>query len=530
LSNRRRASLLGALVLFSGSDFFAQIDTPPVPVEHDLGDLFLRISSSEAVVVGTVISVSGVPKKLSEAEIRRRTASEPGSARITVSLDDVIGGTLAEVRVDEVVCRQEDFFPSAASSLLKPGDIAFLFTPREEPTWQDGRRKEFVLQSNTYLLFFVPVDEPTRTRWRTLFQLAPTEGFYRPHQRSRGVVPLVPPDRGTDARSEAPVLDRVARLCRAARAGSIALKIAQLEQLAASGDPLLGREARLAIASLRAGLPPRQGGTSLGRSTGLSSQTAAVETSLPSVRSFYEAIARSPSEVPADKVVMDVTQQIPAASHSEVVAALPSILRAFNHENEAVKLAAAAGLIAVALRPDSASLLAAHVDLLAGGLASNNKRLRSTTLFVLGTMNPSPTGEVINLLIAYVGQPDGDPELQAGAIFPLARHAPENPDSLAAIRLFLGRPLALRTKIGALNGLGTSAVKDPHLIAMVTAALDDPEEQARFTAAQVLGRMGPLAVLQAEPNLRRIAGDGAQSEQVRMAAREALKTLEPSRP
>ena len=105
------------------------------------------------------------------------------------------------------------------------------------------------------------------------------------------------------------------------------------------------------------------------------------------------------------------------------------------------------------------------------------------------------------------------------------RLAPENPQVVAAIREFLSRPLDNTTRIGALNALGNPNVKDVGLVAMVITSLDDSDPGVRFTAAQVLWRMGKNAVLQGEPALQRLASDPKQPANVTAAAKEALKGI-----
>lgn len=147
----------------------------------------------------------------------------------------------------------------------------------------------------------------------------------------------------------------------------------------------------------------------------------------------------------------------------------------------------------------------------------------------MGALKPMPPPEVVPIFLTFLKRTDPDAQAQgAGIIFELVHIAPENLEVLAAIQEFLSRPsLDSKGKIDTLNALGTSRVKDAHIISMMITSLDDSDQGVRFTAAQALAGIGQSALQQAEPALQRLANDPKQPADVRAAAKEALQRLHP---
>ena len=73
-----------------------------------------------------------------------------------------------------------------------------------------------------------------------------------------------------------------------------------------------------------------------------------------------------------------------------------------------------------------------------------------------------------------------------------------------------------------LNAISDPRVKDPQIINMVIRFLDDSDQGVRFTAIQVLTRMGQHALLPAQPALQRLANDPKQPAEVKAVAMQAL--------
>lgn len=232
------------VALFSAHIAVGQIDTPMIPPEKDLGDLYKRGSASRLVVVGTVLKSEGVSKRLT-ASIREK---------MKTSLDAVYGGSLYTIRVEETLCRKEDFeIHPAVPKQPSPqsNQTVTLFVPRDEPLWHDGHQKESLLDGHRYLLFLVEPDQPKQKEWTNSFQLDPERVYYRAEERSRGVVPLTKPSRDNPTPKQPAVLEKVTKLCEALRPEQLADKLAALEKLMASGDPVLQKEAEAAANALR---------------------------------------------------------------------------------------------------------------------------------------------------------------------------------------------------------------------------------------------------------------------------------------
>lgn len=238
-----------------------QIDTPPVSPEKDLGDLFKRVSASRLVVVGTVAKSEGVSKRLSASDVNRMVKVQPDSKTAKTSLEGVVGGILHSISVEETLCRQEDFEVRPATTTRRQPEslqTVLLFVPHDEPLWQQGYQKESLLEGHRYMVFLVEPNEKKQIEWTDSFQLAPKHVYYRAEGGSRGVVRLVQPTRDNLTPKQPTVLEKVKRLCQAVRPADAAAKFAALKELMDSGDPILQKEAELAVRALRSHRNPER--------------------------------------------------------------------------------------------------------------------------------------------------------------------------------------------------------------------------------------------------------------------------------
>jgi HEAT repeat protein len=228
----------------------------------------------------------------------------------------------------------------------------------------------------------------------------------------------------------------------------------------------------------------------------------------PSLQEFFQALVQhyDPSSLPRYEDVLKVIDQIPSASSEDVSKALPAIFVALMHPDDNVKIDAAFALSIIGRRPDSAELLKDHIITIGNLFDLSDPRLQATPTLVFLNLKPKPPPEVVPLLLTFLKRTDRDQKAQGSAVLTLVRLAPEKPEVISAIREFLSRPLETSTRVGVLNGLGDPRVKDPQIIDMVSASLDDPDLGVRFTAIQVLTRMGPSALQQAEPTLKKTVG------------------------
>jgi hypothetical protein len=206
----------------------AQLDTESTPPEKDSNDLFARAAASRLVVIGTVIKSEGVPRRIPPEELETRLKN--GTAR---------GGSLVTIKADETVCRQSDFDKNAPK-VDEGSQVLYLFVPLDDSTLSPGHYREVLLPQHRYMLLLQALDS------RPLiadYQLDPNRSYYRGEEENRGVVPLDLPS--TPARTHNPpeVVDKVRKLCSAMRPANPRDKLALLDQLAQSGDPVLAREA-----------------------------------------------------------------------------------------------------------------------------------------------------------------------------------------------------------------------------------------------------------------------------------------------
>jgi HEAT repeat protein len=260
----------------------------------------------------------------------------------------------------------------------------------------------------------------------------------------------------------------------------------------------------------------------------------AIQTPAQTLQGFFQALVdhHDPSSLPKYENLRRVTLQIEGLRPEEIDQALPAIFAAWAHQDDMVKGYAASALYSIALRPDSAALLRSHVDAIGRYLTASivtRPETRATSIVILGSLNPTPPPEVVPIFLNFLKRADAEAQAQgAGVIFYLAYIAPENPEVLAAIQEFLSRPtLDANGRIGVFNALGTSRVKDAHIISMMITSLDDSDQGVRFAATQALAGLGQSALQQAEPALQRLANDPKQPANVRDAAKQALLRLHP---
>lgn len=218
-----------------------QIDTPHIPPERDLRDLYARIAASQLVVVGTVVNESIASKRVPPNDIQAARAS----------LDDPVDGWLYTIRVEKTLCGDSNFDdPTAQSyqkSLVRNQKMVYIFVPQDEPLFRGGYRKEDLIRGHRYLLFLVSPPPERQKKWVDSLELDPARTYYRGEELSRGVIPLALDNLKPE---QTPVLDKVTRLCQALQ--DPLDKISALKRLINSGDPILQSQAEAALEALQA--------------------------------------------------------------------------------------------------------------------------------------------------------------------------------------------------------------------------------------------------------------------------------------
>ncbi len=226
---------------------------------------------------------------------------------------------------------------------------------------------------------------------------------------------------------------------------------------------------------------------------------------------------------------------IGSKSADTISAALPRIVSTLSNGGEEDRICAAQVLLDVALRADSATLLGQHLNAIGAVLNSaSDERLQRSTGIMLTMLHPKPPPEAVPPLLVFLGRTDRDLRMQAAAVGSLAGIAPTDSAVILAIQEFWSRPLDAESKQAVLNGLGNSHAKDQRLVGIVISSLHDPDPSIRLTAVQALRRMGPDAIRQAAPELRKISSSTPTTEEdtethaveIRRAAAQALEEIE----
>ncbi len=248
---------------------------------------------------------------------------------------------------------------------------------------------------------------------------------------------------------------------------------------------------------------------------------------VPKLRDFYQKLVEhyDPSAVPTEGQAMAVTMPVIGLPRADISDALPSIFAALAHPDDRVKMDACAALGAISIRPDSAALLRTYVKPIGDLLASPNERLQRVGVAILSFLKPSPPPEAAAPMLAFLKRTDADQRVQGGAVGFMVRYAPDSPENVEAVLDFLDRPLGGEARIQSLIALGTPQVKNPNIIDRVIASLDDRDPAIRFTAADVVPRMGRNTLLLAQPKLERLAADPNEAGNVRDEARKALDQI-----
>src|SRR5271168_158678 len=131
---------------------------PGVAAAPDLDSLYERIVASQYVVTGTVL----------KTEAARRW-KPPGDSSLSINLEDLSGGRLLTIAVDNTVCRQSDFAPDGLRT--GPGDEVNVFVAEDEPL------TDVLIKGARYLLF-LKAREHQAALTRN-FTLDPAHAYYQ---------------------------------------------------------------------------------------------------------------------------------------------------------------------------------------------------------------------------------------------------------------------------------------------------------------------------------------------------------------
>lgn len=197
---------------------------------QEFGDLYKRLSASRFVVVGTVLEYGLV--------------SERGAPP---SIDSHIGGSLYTIGIERTLCRHEDFASrTTGSPSIVPKEVQ-IFVPYRPMVYG----KEHLEPGQRYLLFLVVPEQKDQNEWTHDFDLDPKGIYYRGEELARGVILLPKAAVENPNPEQFEVLDKVTKLCTAVSVPELTQKLLELNQLAASADPVLKKEAVEALTALQ---------------------------------------------------------------------------------------------------------------------------------------------------------------------------------------------------------------------------------------------------------------------------------------
>jgi hypothetical protein len=219
-----------------------------------------------------------------------------------------------------------------------------------------------------------------------------------------------------------------------------------------------------------------------------------------------------------------LNKQITAASPEDIVQALPLMLGvALSGKDDALRRYGVMGLLAVSLRLDGVALLNEHLPAIASLLDSHDAPIQRMAVVMISTAESRQrTPAPLQALTAFLKRTDRDLQAQASAVSVLAGPGVDD-DAVAAIDQFLARDLDSNTRVGSLYGLTSpDLILHPKIISRMITLLSNGDVTVKITATNSLTKIGPQALLLAEPALMKLAEDSASPESVRSAARTAL--------
>ncbi len=228
----------------------SQIDTERIPPALDNGDLYRRAAASRLVVIGTIVKTEGISERLTPALIEQmKKGVSPGG-----------GGSLFTIESEETVCRRSDFDVSDIDVngpvIADHPQTVHIFIPFDEPAASPGRFQEVLIPGGRYLLFLTETGSQQSREWIDVYQLDRSVVYYRGVEQNRGVIPLVQATSTDRAPKQPDILDRVRQLCNAVRSPKPEEKLAALQKLAASPDPVLEHESQEGVQEIMRTMAP----------------------------------------------------------------------------------------------------------------------------------------------------------------------------------------------------------------------------------------------------------------------------------
>ncbi len=221
-----------------------------------------------------------------------------------------------------------------------------------------------------------------------------------------------------------------------------------------------------------------------------------------------------------------VIEQARSMPHEDCASAIPAILAAWEHKDDNVKAFAFTALFAVSERPDAGELLGPYSKAISGGLDYPSGRLQGATVMLLARLRPDRDSDAVPLLMSFVRRADRHPLAQADALSLLLRIAPDNPELGQIVERFLARPMDEQTKEGVVNDIANSHTANVVAVDFLIRALEDPKEGVRFQAAQAFQRLPRESVHRAQEALSKVAERPEESQEVKTAAADSLKSLD----
>lgn len=240
---------------------------------------------------------------------------------------------------------------------------------------------------------------------------------------------------------------------------------------------------------------------------------------------FQDLVSRyNPEAVGYEENALRVAGLVPGANPEEISSTLPEIQAAIAQQDGTIKKFGAYVLAIISYRPDSADLLGGHVHEITGLLSERDPHLQEEAVLILGGMKPVSPRTVVSPLMEFVREIDRDPIAQVNAISALLRLAPA--DVAPGLKRFASRIADSQTKEALANGIANSKTDDSEATDVLINMLTDSDEQVRFQAAQAFQRLPSEDVRRAQRALQRIKEQPDEAQEVRDAAKSALKTLD----
>jgi hypothetical protein len=252
--------------------------------------------------------------------------------------------------------------------------------------------------------------------------------------------------------------------------------------------------------------------------------------------SFLEHVSAHPVGDQAERDQSSLAYSaLNVAQPAEVTRVLPSVLQHMRSGNDArVRQYAIMFLLAIALRPDGAHLLASSAKEVSGLLVDAEPEIQREAAYITYWViagQETDKQPYLSALLAAIQKPQTPQEAAVDMAAPLLRYGSSDPNSKKAVIAFLHRSdLTESTRIYIVHGLAGFRDLPTEVSQCLVNELDDPSLRVRAAAVIAFSNSYYGYNLLAKDRVEKIAKDPSEDARLRALAKEALAGHSPLNP